>query len=141
MTSVDRGLVSLTSQRNLSLLPTTREGVAAAPLVRPASPPRPLPPFAGAGVDEEDEDEEDSGEEQDAEDGDDADEDAEMMIDGQEELTAVDDAQLGVDDDEEEPDDTHNSHMLGDSDDMELPQLHDSDDEELMALEDQLHSH
>ena len=90
---------------------------------------------------EEDEDEEDSGEEQDAEDGDDADEDAEMMIDGQEELTAVDDAQLGVDDDEEEPDDTHNSHMLGDSDDMELPQLHNSDDEELMALEDQLHSH
>ena len=56
-------------------------------------------------------------------------------------MTAVDDAQLGVDDDEEEPDDTHNSHMLGDSDDMELPQLHDSDDEELMALEDQLHSH
>ena len=53
----------------------------------------------------------------------------------------LDDAQLGVDDDEEEPDDTHNSHMLGDSDDMELPQLHDSDDEELMALEDQLHSH
>ena len=58
-----------------------------------------------------------------------------MMIDGQDDLMAEDDAQLGEDDEDEEPDDTHNSHMLGDSDDMELPQLHDSDDEELMALE------
>ena len=39
-------------------------------------------------------------------------------------------------DEDEGDEDTHNSHMLGDSDDMgQLPQLHDSDDEELMALE------
>ena len=42
------------------------------------------------------------------------------------------------DEEEEEQDieDSHNSHMLGDSDD--LPQHLDSDDEMLMALEDQI---
>lgn len=44
--------------------------------------------------------------------------------------------------DEDEVEDTHNSHMLGGSDDMDqLPNLQDSDDEELMALEDQLPGH
>jgi hypothetical protein len=39
--------------------------------------------------------------------------------------------------DEDEVEETHNSHMLGGSDDMNrLPNLQDSDDDELMALED-----
>lgn len=39
--------------------------------------------------------------------------------------------------DEHEVEDSHNSHMLGTSDD--LPQLHDSDDEELIQLKNNLH--